>query len=103
MTKPEDAYPMSPQRRELFMRILNDEIDIHPITMRLHFLADHFPPEQIDSALKWLISNNLIGKRFVAWFTYVCKGSDLELHRLLLAVLANSKLAPVVAGRNFKL
>lgn len=95
-------YPMTPLRRELFMRILNDEIEIHPIAMRLQFLQDHFPPDKLDSALRWLINNNLVGKRFVAWFQHVCRSSDLELHRLLLAVMANAKLAPVIAGKNFK-
>jgi len=98
-----EAYPMSPARRELFMRILDNEIDIHPITMRLHFLDNHFPPEKLDNALTWLVANNLIGKRFISWYTFVCKNSDLELHRLLLAVLANAQLAPVVAGKNFRL
>ena len=96
------AYPMSPERRELFLRIVNDELDIHPITMRLHFLCDHFQPDKLDSALKWLVKNNAIGKRFILWFDHVCSGSDLEMVRILNAVVDNARLAPVIAGKNFK-
>lgn len=93
---------MDPLRRELYLRILNDEADFHPITMRLHFLDDHFPPHQLDDALRWLVRSDLIGVRFASWFKHVCAGSDLEMHRLLLAVLANKKVGAVVAGKNFK-
>lgn len=95
-------YPMTNERRELFMRIIDNEVEIHPIAMRLHYLSDHFNPHKLDSALKWLVKNNAVGKRFVMWFNHVCSGSDLEMVRVLNAVVDNAKLAPVIAGKNFK-
>jgi len=99
-----DPYPMSPYRRELYLRVLNDELDLHPITMRLHYLADHFPDQKLDIALKWLIQNNLIGRRFVMWFKTVCSGSDLEMTRNLLSIVDNAaNVGRLIAGKNFKL
>lgn len=98
-----DGYNLSPLRRELFFRILNDVEDIHPIAHRLKFLEDHFPSKKIDKALCWLINNNIIGKSFLGWFQTVCKSSDLEMHRILLSIVDNIAMGQVVAGRNFKL
>jgi hypothetical protein len=103
MTKDLNPYPMSPYRRELFLRVLNDEQDLHPITMRFHYLSDHFPDQKLDIALKWLVSNNLVGRRFVAWFKAVCSGSDLEMARVLLSVVDNTAVGRLIAGKNFKL
>lgn len=94
---------ISPRRRELYFRIIDTYPDIHPITYRLHFLNDHFPPNKLDRALTWLISNQTTGAKFVSWFKVECKNSDLEMHRLLLSAVDNDALKPVVAGRNFKL
>lgn len=100
MTSPDD---MTPRRRELYLKILDNWPEVHEITVRLYFLDDHFPPDKLEKALKWLISNNLTGRRFVSWFNHVCSKSDLELHRNLLAVVDNSDQTPLIAGRNFKL
>lgn len=91
-----------PKRRELYLRVLNNAQDIHPITHRLHFLDDHFPPNKIDTALTWLINNNFIGASFIAWWDGACKKSDLEMHRLLLAIVDNVGLNRIVMGQNFK-
>ncbi len=93
---------MTTRRRELYFRIIDSYADIHPITHRLHFLDNHFPPEKLDKALAWLISNDTTGRKFVSWFTVECKGSDLEMHRLLLSAVDNQKLRPVIAGRDFR-
>lgn len=58
---------------------------------------------KLDRALQWLVSNGITGIHFISWFKGECKGSDLEMHRLLLAGLDNSALKPIIAGRNFKL
>jgi hypothetical protein len=91
-----------PHRREIYFRIINGEQDFHPITLRLHFLNDHFPIDKLDRALKWLIAHNIVGKLFVNWFRMQCHNSDLEMHSRLLRVVDNMPLAPIIAGKNFK-
>lgn len=105
-TKPQTANPLAyipDHRRELYFRIIDDYgVDFHLLAHRLHFLEEHFPLEKLDAALRWLINENFTGVRFVNWFKHSCKGSDLEMHRVLLAVLDHAQLAPVIAGRNFR-
>lgn len=84
------------------MRILDGQVDIHPITMRLHYLDDHFPPHLLPAALKWLMANNIVGQSFVRWFKFICSNSDLEMHRILLAVVQNAAAAPLFANKNFR-
>lgn len=98
-----DPHAIPPHRRELYLRILDNYRDFHPITSRFYFLDDHFPPQQLDKALRWLIKNDLVGIRFLNWFKHICSNSDLEMHRNLLAVVNNQELPAVVAGKNFKL
>lgn len=97
-----DKYEMSPQRRELFLRVINDYAEFHVITNRLYFLDQHFPPHQVDRALAWLILSGTIGRKFVTWFSDECHNSDLEMHRTLLAIIANKDKERLIAGRNFK-
>lgn len=91
-----------PRRRELYFRIIDNEADFHPITLRLHFLNDHFPPDKLDAALRWLVSHDLVGRHFVLWFKTQCGNSDLNLHAKLLSVIENQAIARPVAGRSFK-
>jgi hypothetical protein len=98
----EDLYDMKPLRRELYLRVWDDQYPVHPIINRLKFLEDHMPQEKIDPALKWLITHRLIGKAFIAWFRGPCQNSDLEMLRLLTRIVDNAKLAPLIAGKNFK-
>ncbi len=93
---------MSQRRRELYFRIINEHIPIHVIARRMHFLDEHFPLHQLDEALLWLISHQLVGVNFVKWFKVVCQSSDLEMHRKLLEVVTNSEPMPVIAGKNFR-
>ena len=97
--------PMTDARRQLNLRIHNDEIDpglSTKITTALYFLDQHFPPKHLTKALIWLIENNYIGRRFLAWYDHIAKGSDLEMHRLLLSIVENDVLKPIIAGKNFK-
>ncbi len=96
-----DEYALTNRRRELYFRVIDGHLDLHAIAQRLHFLEDHFPAHHLESAMRWLIANNITGGHFVRWFKGPCKNSDLEMHRLLLAILENTQLAPVIAGRNF--
>lgn len=86
----------------MYFKVISDYSDLHAITQRLFFLDDHFPPNKLDSALRWLIKNHLVGKKFVQLFKVQCESSDLELHRFLLQVVDNTKLSPLIAGKNFK-
>jgi hypothetical protein len=98
-----EAYDMSPERREMFLRLVDTmRPPAHEVSWRLHFLDNHFPPDKLDRALRWLIKNDLVGKKFVMWFKSECKNSDLEMHRYLLRVVDNDSLGPVIAGKNFK-
>lgn len=97
--------PMTDARRQLNLRIHNDEIDpvqSGRITAALYFLDQHFPPKHLNKALIWLIDNNYIGRRFLAWYDLIAKASDLEMHRLLLSIVENDVLKPIIAGKNFK-
>lgn len=103
MKQPIDSkWPYMPAtRRDLYFRVINDYADLHAITHRLHFLNEYFPPDKIDLALKWLVAHHIIGRHFVAWFKTECKNSDLEMHRLLLAIANNEEVGRVIAGKNF--
>jgi hypothetical protein len=90
------------KRREMYFKIIDNYPNFHLITLRLYFLDSHFPPLKLDSALRWLLNARLTGYNFIGWWTNVCKGSDLEMHRILLAILDKMPIASVIAGRNFK-
>lgn len=98
----QDDYPMTPKRRDLYLRVVDDYPDYAKITHRLFFLDDHFPPNKLDAALAWLVLHQVTGVRFTYWFKEECKSSDLEMHRLLLSIVDNIAAPAVVAGRNFK-
>lgn len=93
---------MSEKRRELYFKIIDHARDIHPITLRLHFLDNHFPLEKLDLALGWLVQHNYTGRSFLLWFEHVCKNSDLEMHRILLSIVEKAGLTHIVAGKNFR-
>ena len=91
------------RRRELYFSIIDNHTDIHPITYRLYFLENHFPPHLLDTALKWLVSNDLKGKKFLRWFKEECGASDLEMHHRLLRRVNNEIPLAIIAGKNFKI
>lgn len=98
-----EAVRLSPIRRDLYLRIVENKRDnVHPITMRLFFIEDHFPTDKIESALRWLIKNNYTGNSFVSWFSSECQNSDLIMHKKLLEVVNNENITRVIAGKNFK-
>ena len=98
-----EPYFISTERRNLFLRIVDNYPAVDEIALRLHFLDNHFPPQLLDSALKWLIANRVTGRKFVYWFKEDRMGSDLEVHRFLLRVVENQKgTLHVIAGKNFK-
>lgn len=97
--------PMTNVRRELNLRILNDESEpekLQAITQLLYFLDQHFPPKKLSKALIWLIENRIIGRTFLNWYDTQCK-THLEMHRILLGAVDNDVLRPVIAGQNFKI
>lgn len=106
---PRLVLPMIPPHRiEMHLRIINDHQNHQPITLRLCYLEEHFPPNLLDKALRWLIENNLIGSKFVMWFDQQCidatgKVSDLQMLANLLRVVENSPVDKIIAGKNFKL
>lgn len=89
-------------RKELYYKIINDYHDLHTITLRLHFLEEHFPPNRLNEALGWLVRHRYTGKNFIQWFLFACKNSDLEMHRYLLAEIDRADPTHIIAGKNFK-
>jgi len=90
------------KRREYYLRIVNDKIDHFLITQRLYYLNDHFPIDKLDHALKWLVINNVIGDNFINWFKFVCKQSDLFMHKELLSIVENDQINNIIYGKNFR-
>lgn len=99
MIKDELGY----RRRELMFRIIDNRKDHEPITYRLCYLQEHFPPHKLDLALQWLVSNNFVGLRFLMWFDYECRVSDLQMIEKLLRIVDNAPVGPLIAGKNFKI
>ena len=94
---------LTPKRRKLMLSVLDGYQPFHAVTAQLHYLDNHFPSEKLDAALYWLLKNGIKGKRFVEWFKGDCAGSQLEMHRHLLARLEKTRgLAPVFAGKDFR-
>jgi hypothetical protein len=93
---------MGPVRRDLYFKIIETEDLVHPISTRLHFLGNHFPPPKLDAALRWLVFHGYTGKNFMTWWQFQCQASDLEMHRFLLMAVDTKILVPVVANKNFR-
>lgn len=94
-----------PHRKQIYFRIIDNVSaqNLHPITLRLHFLEEHFPPNKLDEALIWLVKNNVTGLRFINWFNHQCKSSDLEMHARLIAIVDNNRIIErPIAGKTFK-
>jgi hypothetical protein len=98
LTTPE----MSDKQRQLYFRIIDNRKDIHPIALRLYFLAEYFPPHKLDSALAWLVRNKITGEEFIKWHAVACMGSDLQMHKALLNVVDNFDPEAIIAGKNFR-
>ena len=94
---------MTPERRELYLSIFDGYNPPHDLLNRLHFLDDHFPPRKLDRALAWLVRGQLTGATFMNWYNVVCKKSDLEMLRVLVAVVDNQRQGALIAGENFRL
>jgi hypothetical protein len=99
----EDLYEIPNQRRDLYLKVVDNLSLAHDIAPRLKYLEDHFPTHQIDLAAKWLVQNKLCGTKFINWFKTECHKSDLEMLARLVAVVNNAEVVPVIAGKNFKL
>jgi hypothetical protein len=99
---PHELYYFTPQRRDLYFKII-DEIQLAEwICPRLYFLEEHFPPNLLNLALKWLVNNQIVGNAFLQWFGDVAHGSNLQMHAELLKVATNQGVERVLAGKNFK-
>lgn len=82
---------LSPQRRELMLKIWHGYEPFHAITGRLFYLEAHFPNDRLDDALRYLVRNRLTGKSFIDFVEGDCAGSNLEMHRRLIAASENEK------------
>lgn len=98
-----DLHHIPPVRRELFLRIWSGHANVHAIVTRLFYLDVHFPVARLDAALRWLIRNSLTGDRFLQFVDGDCAGSNLELHRKLIAATEKEKKTrPIFAGKDFR-
>jgi hypothetical protein len=94
---------MTPEIRKLFLKICGNTPNLHSVAQRMYYLDLHFPPEKLESALNWLVRNNLTELRFVHWFDSDCAGSNLEMHRnLTMRVERDSYTRQLFASKDLK-
>lgn len=99
-----ELHHIPAKRRELFLKIWQGYEPFHDVTARLFYLDVHFPEAMLDAALEWLVRNRLTGRQFVQFVQGDCAGSNLELHRRLLAKVEHEKsLRRIYAGKDFRL
>lgn len=96
-------YPLTDEMRRLYLKVWAGHEPKHVIASRLHYLDCHFPGDKLKPAIRWLIQNGLTGARFVEFVNQDCSGSNLELHRMLLAILyrEHKKAVHILAGKDF--
>jgi len=82
---------MHHEKRKLMLAICNNINNIHLVTHPLYYLECFFPEAKLIHALKWLVRNKLIGERFVEWYRGQCVGSNLEMHRELMAAVEKAE------------
>lgn len=93
-------YTLAPKLKALFLKVWNGHNAFEEITPHLHYLDVFFPRAKIEEALKYLVKNNLTGKRFVEWFMMDCDGSQLEMHRELLKRVEKDREARRLFAQN---
>lgn len=74
------------------------------ITMRLFYLDSHIADQtKIDTGLKWLVKNKITGQAFIDWFNVDCKGSQLEMIRVLMSRIEGEKqLRRLFVGKDMR-
>ena len=92
--------------KEFVLRTAHEIVDgfAYPafILYPVEYLFIYFPPEKIPHAVKYLKRNQLVGKKFLEWYDDRCKGSALEMHRVLLQELLRERgnFIPIIKGVN---
>jgi hypothetical protein len=87
---------MSPQRRELFQSVLDDNFDILPVLHQLSRYTD------CDKILKWLIINNIRGKNLQEWLKVHFENSTMSLVKFIVKKHNKDReITPIVLGKNW--
>lgn len=86
---------MSPELVELYWRVINNVEQVIPI---IYFL-DQF--KRRDEMLSWLIQQNITGMEFLAWFRYICNGSQKKMAQIILKNINNDlELKEIFFGKD---
>lgn len=96
-------YPqMSEERRKLMLTIWAGYEPMHEVLHRLHWLdANAFNYEKVNAGLRWLVRNQLTGKRFVEFWKSDCAGSDLNLYSTLISKLEKEEKRILTYEKDF--
>lgn len=84
---------LSPKRRELIVRVMNDEPRVLPLIFHIQMMR------RCDEALQWMIDNHLTGTTFHSWFKEVQEGSPLKLIAFLKKQINRSRDTQPVFGQ----
>lgn len=93
-------YPktsVSAIRRALFRKLIDDCADCIPLCFMMH----KNNPNHLDEMVKWLIRNQITGKKFVEYFAIEMNGSPLKLFATLNGKIERAEIRPLFAGRDF--
>ena len=86
---------MTPRRRELFFKVVDDDQRALPILHHANRLT------RCDDILTWLVENNLTGRRFVDFFL-LNEASILKTYQEVLKRINKDKIIqPIFAGRDY--
>lgn len=96
------SYDVLPEnQRRLMLMIWDGYAQFERITTRLHYIHLHMPNARVVEALRWLLANKLTGGRFVDFAEGECKGSNLELIRVLtMRIEKDKKERKLYAGKD---
>lgn len=94
---------MQSSRREKYLTIWNGFAPMHAVLDPLSYLELRAPVHLVEPMLDWLIKNKIQGKKFFEFYLTECKGSDLELLRVLTAKVKRAHLQPIIANKDIRL
>lgn len=93
-----ELIPMSPQRREMFLRIM-DGVDSKQLGHLLHHLNDYV---HCDRMLKFLIDHDFTGKKLVEVLA-IQGWSKLNVAKWIIKeVNKESSFKPIIVGRDYR-
>ncbi len=87
---------MTPQKRELILKVADDQFDALPILYQLEGFVHS------ERMFKWLIQNGITGKEFIKIYQINFKLSWLGLGKWLVQMVnKDNQIRKVIAGRDY--